>query len=59
MRGEWKYEDIEAVADRLDTRLDTLCKDSTLRNSPDRKKIAAMYKQICESKYGIELGSNK
>jgi hypothetical protein len=55
LRGEWKYEDIEAIADGLDARLDALCIDSTLRNSPDRKKIAALYKQICESRYGITL----
>jgi len=55
LRGEWKYEDIEAIADGLDARLDALCKDSTLRNSPDRKQIAALYKQICESRYGITL----
>ena len=55
LRGEWKYEDIEAVADGLDIRLTALCEKSTLRNSPDRKKIAALYRQICESRYGIKL----
>jgi hypothetical protein len=55
LRGEWKYEDIEAVADGLDVRLNALCKASILRDSPDRKRIAALYKQICEARYNISF----
>jgi hypothetical protein len=55
LRGEWKYEEIEAVADGLDARLNTLYEASTLRNSPDRKEIAELYRRICESRYGITL----
>jgi hypothetical protein len=55
LRGEWKYEDIEAIADGLDSRLDALYKNSALRDSPDRKRIADLYRQICESRYGITL----
>ena len=56
LRGEWKYEDIEAVADGLDARLDTLYKNSPLRDKPDRKGISLIYQEICENRYKIKLG---
>lgn len=55
LRGEWKYEDIEAIAVNADTEMDILYKNSTLRESPDRKGIAELYKEICEERYGIKL----
>ena len=55
LRGEWKYEDVEAAADGLDTRLDALYKSSPLRDSPDRKKIAELYRSICEERYKTGL----
>jgi hypothetical protein len=55
LRGEWKYEDIEAVADGLDERLDALYKSSSLRDAPDRKKISELYRVICAARYGIPV----
>lgn len=55
LRGEWKYDDIEAVADGLDARLDVLYEKSALQNAPDRKKIAQLYTEICCTRYGITL----
>lgn len=55
LRGEWKYEDIECVADGLDARLDSLYKQSTLREKSDRAGIGTLYKQICSDRYGIEI----
>jgi hypothetical protein len=55
LRGEWTWEEIEAVADGLDDRLDALYETSTLRESPDRKAIAEMYREICEERYKIKL----
>ncbi len=55
LRGEWKYEDIEAVADGLDARLDALYAKSTVRDKPDLKGISVLYQEICEDRYGIKL----
>ena len=55
LRGEWEYEQIEAIADGLDVRLDVLYKESKLRDAPDRKRIAELYRSICEQRYGIKL----
>lgn len=55
LRGEWKYEDIIAEAEKLDTELDVLYKKSKLQESPDRKGIADLYNRICEERYGITL----
>lgn len=55
LRGEWKYEEIEAVADNLDVKLDALCKTSTLKKAPDRKRIADLYRRICELRYKMKL----
>lgn len=55
LRGEWKYEQIEAVAECLDTQLDALYKTSPLREAPDLKGISALYREICEEKYGVKL----
>ena len=55
LRGEWKYEDIEAAADSLDARLDALYESSPLQKQPDRKKLADLYREICEKRYGVNL----
>lgn len=55
LRGEWKYEDIEAVADNLDSRLDALYKASPLQETPNHKKIAELYRTICQERYKINL----
>lgn len=55
LRGEWTYEQIEAVAANIDKELDVLYTESTLRNSPDRAKIADLYREICEKRYAAKL----
>lgn len=55
LRGEWKYEQIEAIANGLDARLDALQKASSLPESPDRGGIAELYRKICQDCYGIKL----
>lgn len=55
LNGEWKYEEVEAVANDLDAQLDALYDKSPLRDSPDRGKIAELYQSICEERYGIKL----
>ena len=55
LRGEWKYEEIEAVADGLDVRLDAMYKNSPLRDAPDQKGIAELYRSICEDRYSVRL----
>jgi predicted nucleotidyltransferase len=55
LRGEWKYEDIEKVANNLDAEVEELYRTSPLQESPQRKKIAELYKEICEERYGIKL----
>jgi hypothetical protein len=55
LRGEWKYEDMIKVAENLDSKLDILYKNSSLQESPDRKGIANLYREICEECYGIHL----
>jgi hypothetical protein len=55
LRGEWTYEEIEAVALETDKKLDDLYKNSQLRGSPDRKGISELYREICEEYYGINL----
>lgn len=55
LRGEWDYEQIEAVADGLDTKLEAICESSKLQKSPDRKRIAELYRSICEQRYGITI----
>jgi hypothetical protein len=59
LRGEWKYEDIEQIGNNLDTKLNSLYKNSPLRDKPDHKKISELYTEICEQKYNIQIkGSN-
>lgn len=55
LRGEWTWEQIEAVADGLDARMDALYKTSTLMDKPDHKAIATLYRAICADHYGIAL----
>ena len=55
LRGEWTYEQIESIAGGLDSQLDELYKSSSLRDAPDRKRIAALYCEICEDRYDISL----
>lgn len=55
LRGEWEYEQIEELADGIDAKLDALCEGSRLQKSPDRKRIAALYRSICEKRYGIVI----
>ena len=40
---------------RLDAELDVLYAKSTLRERPDHKGIASLYKEICEERYGLRL----
>jgi hypothetical protein len=55
LRGEWKYEDIEKVAENLDLRLNNLYTNSKLRDKPDHKKISQLYIEICKQKYNIKI----
>ena len=55
LRGEWKYEQIVQAAEDFDSRLDALYQTSTLRESPDRKGIADLYREICTKYYKITL----
>jgi predicted nucleotidyltransferase len=55
LRGEWKYEDVESAACNLDSELDTLYRNSPLPESPDRKAISQLYREICENRYKIKF----
>jgi predicted nucleotidyltransferase len=55
LRGEWTYEKLlESVAE-TDKQLEELYSKSPLRESPDRKRIAELYREICEEHYGIRI----
>lgn len=53
--GNVPYEEIETVADNMDSVLNTLYKTSTLRDKPDHKGIQNLYREICEEFYGIKF----
>lgn len=53
--GEWPYEKVVAIAETADADLDALYGKSTLRDKPDHKGIASLYKEIIEEHYGISL----
>lgn len=54
-RGELPYEELIKMTENIDNELDKLYQTSTLQNSADHKKIAELYKEICEEYYGIKL----
>lgn len=51
--GEWPFEKLLDFANGVDTELDQLYKVSSLRDKPDYKGIAELYKEICKMRYGI------
>lgn len=53
--GQMSYDDLMKITENIDTDLDALYKTTTLQNSADHKKIAKLYKEICEEHYGIKL----
>ena len=53
--GQWPYEKLEEYAISSDAELDVLYKESKLRDKPDHKRIAELYKEICEEHYGIKI----
>lgn len=55
LNGKWPFERIEEEANALDKTLETLYNKSGLRDKPDRKKIAELYRTICEKRYGIKI----
>jgi len=55
LNGEWPYEKLVAETDQMDQELGELYAKSKLRDKPDRKKIAELYKDICKEAYGLEI----
>jgi len=55
LRGEWTYEKLIAEAEKIDVSMDELYVKSDLRDKPDHKGIAQMYREICEEHYGIKI----
>jgi hypothetical protein len=55
LRGEWTYEKLVEHAEKIDANMEELYTKSTLRNSPDRKGISDLYREICEEHYGIKI----
>lgn len=53
--GAWPYEKIVEFADGIDAELDGLYKTSALRDRPDHKGIANLYREICEEFYKIKI----
>jgi len=53
--GERSYDELMKITENIDKDLDELYQKSVLRKSADHKKIAELYKEICEEYYGIKL----
>lgn len=55
LRGEWTYEQVEAVASNMDEEMDALYEASPLRHKPDHNAISELYRKICENRYHLEI----
>jgi hypothetical protein len=55
LNGEWSYERVVAETENMDQELGELYAKSKLRDKPDRKRIAELYKEICREAYGVDI----
>jgi predicted nucleotidyltransferase len=55
LNGEWSFERVLAETENMDQELEELYAKSTLRDKPDRKRIAELYKDICKEAYGLNI----
>lgn len=57
--GKWTYDELEKYASGIDDKLNALYKTSPLPEKPNHKKIANLYKEICEEVYNINLSGQQ
>lgn len=55
LQGEWPFDRLMEEVDTMDEDLKALYEKSTLRDKPDHKGIANLYREICKEVYGVAL----